>query len=105
MEQSARDASALSYVGSDSYTADELRAVGAKPIPRPEPLARALAPAAICFDKPDLELQERFLTDFGLVSVSRDGDRLLMRGSSAEIAKLCVPSSACSQLSWTPPAA
>ena len=84
MEQSARDASALSYVGSDSYTADELRAVGAKPIPRPEPLARALAPAAICFDKPDLELQERFLTDFGLVSVSRDGDRLLMRGSSAE---------------------
>lgn len=46
---------------------------------RPAALAKARALAFLMFEKPDLAATERFLTDFGLRTVSRDSERLVMR--------------------------
>lgn len=51
---------------------------------RPSPLIKAQALAFLMFEKPDLAACERFLTDFGLSSVQRDDDVLLMRGSGPQ---------------------
>ncbi|MDR3352979.1 MAG: VOC family protein [Zoogloeaceae bacterium] len=42
-----------------------------------------LALAQVTYEVPDLDLQERFLTDFGLVRAARTEDALYMRGAGA----------------------
>ena len=51
---------------------------------RPTPLIKARSLAFLMFEKPDLAATEAFLRDFGMRTVSRDADQLLMRGSGSE---------------------
>ena len=53
----------------------------AQPARHPLPTTKALALAYLMFDRPDLEEAERFLNDFGLVTVLRDDATLLLRGT------------------------
>lgn len=53
----------------------------AQPARHPHPTTRASALAYLMFDRPDLELAERFLTDFGLAVASRGEDLLFLRGT------------------------
>lgn len=48
---------------------------------RPEPITRIADIAYVRFEKPDLDVAERFLVDFGLVRVERSAKRLCMRGT------------------------
>lgn len=59
----------------------------AQPARHPSPTTKALALAYLVFDRPDLDKAEYFLTDFGLQTVSRDGERLFLR--SADAAPFC----------------
>ena len=53
----------------------------AQPACHPQPTTKALALAYLMFDRPDLEQAERFLNDFGLVTVLRDDVTLHLRGT------------------------
>ena len=53
----------------------------AQPARHPQPTTKALALAYLMFDRPDLEQAERFLNDFGLVTVQRDEATLFLRGT------------------------
>jgi catechol 2,3-dioxygenase-like lactoylglutathione lyase family enzyme len=55
---------------------------------RPEVLVRATQLAFLRFDKTDLDEAQRFWADFGLVTVSRTGNELVMRGADASPALL-----------------
>ncbi|WP_426399168.1 VOC family protein [Ralstonia sp. R-29] len=55
----------------------------AQPARHPQPTTKALSLAYLMFDRPDLEQAERFLNDFGLVTVQRDEATLLLRGTGA----------------------
>jgi catechol 2,3-dioxygenase-like lactoylglutathione lyase family enzyme len=52
-----------------------------QPSRHPRPTVKACRLAHLIFERPDLELAERFLTDFGLVTVLKTGDTLYMRGT------------------------
>lgn len=54
-----------------------------QPVRHPHPTTKARALAYLIFDRPDLVKAEQFLNDFGLRTVSRDGDRLFLRGTGA----------------------
>ena len=54
----------------------------AQPRRHPSPTARASALAHLIFERPDLQLAEDFLTDFGLSSASRTNDALTMRAAA-----------------------
>ncbi|MGR8922048.1 MAG: VOC family protein, partial [Gammaproteobacteria bacterium] len=56
------------------------------PQPRrhPDPTVRAQRLAYLMFERPDLGLATRFLTDFGLTVVSADEERVVLRGTSSE---------------------
>ncbi|CAJ0788133.1 MULTISPECIES: VOC family protein [Ralstonia] len=54
----------------------------AQPARHPNPTTKALELAYLIFERPDLTKAEQFLTDFGLHTVGRDGERLFMRGTS-----------------------
>lgn len=56
----------------------------AQPARHPEPTARARSLAYLLFERPDLALAERFLNDFGLVTVHRDDEELLLRAAGPE---------------------
>lgn len=56
---------------------------------RPTPLLKAQSLAFLMFEKPDLKATEAFLSDFGMRSVSRTGERLVMRASGCAPA-VCV---------------
>lgn len=58
-----------------------MTAPGSILLPRPEPIVRADDVAYVAFEKPDLDLAERFLLDFGLVRAAREPQRLAMRGA------------------------
>lgn len=58
-------------------------------MPRPQPILRAQALAFLRFERPRLDLAERFLTDFGMCVVSRSSHSLVMRGSGSAPA-ICV---------------
>jgi Glyoxalase/Bleomycin resistance protein/Dioxygenase superfamily len=45
------------------------------------PTAKAKGLAFVMFERPDLDLAERFLTDFGLTTLERTADRLVMRAA------------------------
>ncbi len=77
-------ARAALYPGSDAYTEEELREVGAEALVQPEGLSRPDRTAFIRFGRPDLDLAERFLNDFGLVTACRTTEALYLRGTSAE---------------------
>ncbi|MEN0107706.1 MAG: VOC family protein [Pseudomonas sp.] len=55
----------------------------AQPARHPQPRVKAQALAHLIFQRPDLELAERFLTDFGLLPVSREADCLYLRGTGS----------------------
>ncbi|TXD57313.1 glyoxalase [Ralstonia sp. TCR112] len=55
----------------------------AQPARHPRPTTKAIELAYLIFERPDLTKAEQFLTDFGLHTVARDGERLFMRGTSA----------------------
>lgn len=50
---------------------------------RPLPLVKARSLAFLMFEKPDLAATETFLTDFGMRSVSRTADSLVMRAADS----------------------
>jgi len=52
-----------------------------KPLPRPEPIGRAVELAFLRWEKRRLEPTERFWRDFGMHIVSRTNDRLIARGT------------------------
>ena len=52
-----------------------------KPLPRPEPIGRAIELAFLRWEKRRLEPTERFWRDFGMHIVSRTNDRLIARGT------------------------
>ncbi len=52
-----------------------------QPSRHPHPTVKACSLAHLIFERPDLELAERFLTDFGLVTALKTGDTLYMRGT------------------------
>jgi hypothetical protein len=54
---------------------------GRIPLERPDPIVCVEDIAFVRFEKPDLDRQERFLADFGLVRTHRTEDALYMRGS------------------------
>ncbi len=55
---------------------------------RPAPLQKATQLAFLRFDKADLDEAQRFWTDFGLITVSRTPDKLVMRGAGSAPATL-----------------
>ncbi|AXF14147.1 VOC family protein [Paraburkholderia caledonica] len=55
----------------------------AQPARHANPTAKATALSYLMFERPDLEQAERFLNDFGLLTVSRDEALLLLRGTGA----------------------
>ncbi|WP_433705182.1 VOC family protein [Paraburkholderia sacchari] len=55
----------------------------AQPARHPDPTAKAIALAYLMFDRPDLGQAERFLNDFGLRTVTRGEEMLLLRGTGA----------------------
>jgi catechol 2,3-dioxygenase-like lactoylglutathione lyase family enzyme len=55
-----------------------------QPARHPNPTTKAVALAYLLFDRPDLDRAERFLTDFGLLTVTRNDEQLLLRGTGAE---------------------
>lgn len=55
----------------------------AQPARSPQPTTKARALSYLMFERPDLERAERFLNDFGLRTVSRDGEHLFLRGTAA----------------------
>jgi catechol 2,3-dioxygenase-like lactoylglutathione lyase family enzyme len=57
------------------------RLVTPQPARCAQPTVRATALSHLIFERPDLELAQRFLTDFGLQVVSSSADMLLLRGA------------------------
>jgi len=71
-------------MNSDHHNADSLKdkdAVSAAgtPVSRPEALIKAESLAYLIWDLPDIEGQESFLQEFGMLTHSKDADRLYMR--------------------------
>lgn len=54
-----------------------------QPSRHPQPTVKACSLAHLIFERPDLALAERFLTDFGLVVANKTADTLYMRGTGA----------------------
>ena len=52
-----------------------------QPARHPQPTVKAQALAYVMFDRPDVERAARFLSDFGLQTVSHTADLLVMRGT------------------------
>lgn len=55
----------------------------AQPTRHPNPATKATGLAHLIFERPDLDLAARFLTDFGLSVLSRDADTLYLRGTAS----------------------
>jgi len=60
--------------------AKSLRLTTPQPARNPDPTAKAASLAYMIFERPDLDLAEKFLVDFGLRVAHRTPDVLLMRG-------------------------
>ncbi len=60
---------------------DGARLTTAQPSRNSRPVARATSLAHLVFARPDLAKAAEFFHDFGLVEVSRDDERLLLRGT------------------------
>ena len=55
----------------------------AQPACHASPTAKATSLAHLIFERPDLDKATRFLTDFGLRGLAREGDRLYLRGTAS----------------------
>lgn len=55
----------------------------AHPTRHPQPTVKACALAYLIFERPDLEMAQRFLGDFGLLLAQREADCLYFRGTGA----------------------
>lgn len=74
----------ISYAGIESLqSATARKNAGTVQIARPEPIIRASDVAYILFSKSDLERQNSFLIDFGMVVAERTGEAIYMRGSGS----------------------
>lgn len=62
----------------------ETREPGSLPLVRPEPIIKVDDVAYVMFQKPDLDLLERFLLDFGLVRQARSEGALHMRSAASQ---------------------
>lgn len=71
------------YPGFERFSKTQTEAAGSRPVPAVEPLIKADALAYVIYERPDLDLQERFMQDFGLATVRKDGSGLYMRGAGA----------------------
>ena len=60
---------------------DSLRLLTQQPARHTSPTVKARALSYLIFARPDLDLAERFLLDFGLQTAHREADRLYMRGT------------------------
>ena len=60
-----------------------LRLTTPQPARNPNPTTKATTLAYMIFERPDLGLAEKFLTDFGLRKTHETPDLLLMRGTDA----------------------
>jgi catechol 2,3-dioxygenase-like lactoylglutathione lyase family enzyme len=59
------------------------RLATAQPARHPDPTVKAVRLTHLIFERPDLELAERFLSDFGLQLAERESERLYMRGTGS----------------------
>ena len=64
-------------------TAKALRLTTPHPARHPNPTTKATALAYLIFDRPDLDLAAKFLTDFGLRVVTKSENQLYMRGTGS----------------------
>jgi len=72
------------YPGLESYTEEEQKKLGSIRLERPEPLIKVDQLSYILFERPDLDLQESFMQDFGLLTYEKTDDALFMRGRDSE---------------------
>jgi len=72
------------YPGLESYTEEERQKLGSVQIERPEPLIKVDQLSYILFERPDLDLQESFMQDFGLLTHEKTEHALFMRGRDSE---------------------
>lgn len=72
------------YPGMENYTEDELKKLGSVTVERPAPLIRAEHLSYVLFERPDLDLQESFMQDFGLLTLEKNENTLFMRGRDSE---------------------
>ncbi|EKO3536465.1 hypothetical protein K1L80_003071 [Vibrio fluvialis] len=63
---------------------ENIRPTFVQKVEGPLPLVKADKLAFLIFERPDLELCERFLIDFGLQLISRDQDTLYLRASGSD---------------------
>jgi len=77
------DATSSSTLKSRPLTAKALRLTTPHPARHPNPTTKATALAYLIFDRPDLDLAAKFLTDFGLRVVTKSENQLYMRGTGS----------------------
>ena len=70
----------LDYAGVDAAILNEETPPGSKPILRPEPIIKVDQLTYLIWDVSDLDKQESFLHDFGMVTHQKGYDSLFMRG-------------------------
>jgi hypothetical protein len=71
----------INYPGSDAQSALAAAAAGTIRIERRAPIIAADTLTYVLFNKADLDLQQRFLLDFGMILAERSRDALYMRGT------------------------
>jgi hypothetical protein len=69
----------IQYPGSDQLKINANNAPGSQPMHRPEALIKADKLAYLIWDVADIEEQESFLLDFGMLTHQRSSDELYMR--------------------------
>jgi hypothetical protein len=69
----------IHYPGSETLPANTQTPPGSKPLVRPEAIIKADALSYLLWDVADLEKQEDFLIDFGMLTSEKSNDHLLMK--------------------------
>ena len=69
----------LTYPGSENLQISAATPPGCQPIIRPEPIIKANQIAYLIWDVADLDAQEAFLSDFGMVTYKKSKETLFMR--------------------------
>lgn len=70
----------LLYPGSDELEINPETPPGSRPLQRPEPLVKADAVQYLLWDVADIERQEAFLLDFGMLTAEKQAGHLYMKG-------------------------
>ena len=81
--------------------AESRRPAHVQALARPAALVRATSLAFLRFESPDLQVNERFMLDFGMVPASRSAEQLVMRGASERLAPILM-TSLCTALALLP---